>query len=70
MPGMIAPRYQVAARRQNAAIIAAPGSTKIKDGACDSAMHQTKKGNAWHFPAAGDRGMGKRDDAQDLLTAA
>jgi len=30
-------------------IIAAPSSTKNKDGERDPEMHQTKKGNQWHF---------------------
>jgi len=33
----------------DATIIAAPPSTKNKQGARDPEMHQTKKGNAWHF---------------------
>jgi IS5 family transposase len=33
----------------DASIIAAPTSTKNKDGARDPEMHQTKKGNEWHF---------------------
>ena len=33
----------------DATIIAAPSSTKNKDGERDPQMHQTKKGNAWHF---------------------
>ena len=33
----------------DATIIAAPSSTKNKDGQRDPAMHQTKKGNQWHF---------------------
>ena len=33
----------------DATIIAAPSSTKNKDGERDPAMHQTKKGNQWHF---------------------
>lgn len=33
----------------DATIIAAPSSTKNKDGARDPEMHQTKKGNQWHF---------------------
>ena len=33
----------------DATIIAAPPSTKNKEKARDSEMHQTKKGNAWHF---------------------
>ena len=33
----------------DATIIAAPSSTKNQDGERDPEMHQTKKGNAWHF---------------------
>src|SRR3982751_4907752 len=33
----------------DATIIAAPSSTKNKGKARDPEMHQTKKGNAWHF---------------------
>lgn len=33
----------------DAAIIAAPSSTKNVDGELDPEMHQTKKGNQWHF---------------------
>ena len=33
----------------DATIIAAPSSTKNKEGARDPEMHQTKKGNQWHF---------------------
>ncbi len=33
----------------DATLIAAPSSTKNKDGARDPEMHQTKKGNQWHF---------------------
>lgn len=33
----------------DATLIAAPSSTKNKDGKRDPEMHQTKKGNAWHF---------------------
>lgn len=33
----------------DATIIAAPSSTKNKDGERDPEMHQTKKGNEWHF---------------------
>ena len=33
----------------DATIIAAPSSTKIADGERDPEMHQTKKGNQWHF---------------------
>ena len=33
----------------DATIIAAPPSTKNKGKARDAEMHQTKKGNQWHF---------------------
>ena len=33
----------------DASLIAAPSSTKNKDGERDPEMHQTKKGNQWHF---------------------
>ncbi len=33
----------------DAAIISAPSSTKNQNGTHDPEMHQTKKGNAWHF---------------------
>jgi IS5 family transposase len=33
----------------DATIIAAPSSTKNKEGKRDTEMHQTKKGNNWHF---------------------
>ena len=33
----------------DASIIAAPSSTKIRAKERDPEMHQTKKGNEWHF---------------------
>lgn len=33
----------------DATLIAAPSSTKNKDGKRDPEMHQVKKGNQWHF---------------------
>lgn len=33
----------------DATIIAAPSSTKNKEGKRDPEMHQTKKGNEWYF---------------------
>jgi len=33
----------------DATIIAAPSSTKNREGKRDPDMHQTKKGNQWHF---------------------
>ena len=37
----------------DATIIAAPSSTKNSAGERDPEMHQTKKGNQWHFGASG-----------------
>jgi transposase, IS5 family len=37
----------------DATIIAAPSSTKNEGGTRDSEMHQTKKGNQWHFESQG-----------------
>ena len=33
----------------DATLIAAPSSTKNKEGKCSPEMHQTKKGNQWYF---------------------
>jgi IS5 family transposase len=33
----------------DATLISAPSSTKNKTGEWDPEMHQTKKGNQWHF---------------------
>jgi IS5 family transposase len=33
----------------DATIMAAPSSTKNGSGECDPGMHQTKKGDQWHF---------------------
>lgn len=41
----------------DATIIAAPSSTKNKDKARDPEMHQTKKGNQWHFGMKGHIGV-------------
>lgn len=41
----------------DATIIAAPSSTKNKDGERDPEMHQTKKGNQWHFGMKGHIGV-------------
>ena len=35
--------------RVDATLIAAPSSTKNREGKRDPEMHQTKKGNQWHF---------------------
>jgi transposase, IS5 family len=41
----------------DATIIAAPSSTRNKDGERDPEMHQTKKGNQWHFGMKGHIGV-------------
>ncbi len=48
----------------DATIIAAPSSTKNRDRARDPEMHQTKKGNAWHFGMKAHIGV----DAESGLT--
>jgi IS5 family transposase len=42
---------------RDATIIAAPSSTKNEGKARDPEMHQTKKGNAWHFGMKADIGV-------------
>ena len=41
----------------DATIIAAPPSTKNKSKTRDPEMHQTKKGNQWHFGMENDRSI-------------
>ena len=48
----------------DATIIAAPSSTKNQDGERDGEMHQTKKGNQWHFGMKAHIGV---DDESDLV---
>ncbi len=48
----------------DATIIAAPSSTKNQDGGRDPEMHQTKKGNQWHFGMKAHIGV---DDASGLV---
>jgi IS5 family transposase len=48
----------------DATIIAAPSSTKNKDGERDPEMHQTKKGNQWHFGMKAHIGV---DDESGLV---
>lgn len=48
----------------DATIIAAPSSTKNKDGKRDPEMHQTKKGNQWHFGMKAHIGV---DDESGLV---
>ena len=45
----------------DASIIAAPSSTKNREGARDPEMHQTKKGNEWHFGMKAHIGVGRGD---------
>ncbi len=42
----------------DATIIAAPSSTNNKEGERDPEMHQTKKGNQWHFGMKAHIGVG------------
>jgi IS5 family transposase len=51
----------------DATIIAAPSSTKNKDRARDPEMHQTKKGNQWHFGMKAHIGV---DSAEKIIHAA
>lgn len=44
----------------DATIIAAPSSTKNQDGERDGEMHQTKKGNQWHFGMKAHIGVDER----------
>ncbi|MDE0853410.1 MAG: IS5 family transposase [Nevskia sp.] len=48
----------------DATIIAAPSSTKNRDGQRDPEMHQTKNGNQWHFGMKAHIGV---DDASGLV---
>ncbi len=48
----------------DATIIAAPSSTKNQDGERDPQMHQTKKGNQWHFGMKAHIGV---DDESGLV---
>ena len=44
----------------DATLIAAPSSTKNRSGERDPEMHQTKKGNQWHFRHEGAHRRGRR----------
>src|SRR5260370_34860057 len=46
----------------DATIIAAPSSTKNNKGERDPEMHQTRKGNQWHFGAKSHIGVDGKDD--------
>jgi IS5 family transposase len=45
----------------DATIVAAPSSTKNSTGERDPEMHQTKKGNQWHFGAKAHIGVDSRE---------
>jgi IS5 family transposase len=49
-------------------LIEASSSTKNKSGARDPEMHQTKKGNLWHFGMKAHIGVGARTGITDSLT--
>jgi IS5 family transposase len=44
----------------DATLIAAPSSTKNSSGERDPEMHQTKKGNQWHFGMKALQGLPAR----------
>ena len=46
----------------DASIIAAPSSTKNREGARDPELHQTRKGNEWHFGRRRTSGWTRRRD--------
>jgi IS5 family transposase len=52
----------------DATLIAAPTSTKNKDKARDPEMHQTKKGNQWHFGLKAHIGVDKESGLVHTLT--
>lgn len=53
----------------DATIIAAPSSTKNKEGKRDPQMHQTKKGNQWHFGMKAHIGVDADSGLVHTLTA-
>src|SRR5664280_3202033 len=53
----------------DATLIAAPSSTKNKEHARDPEMHQTKKGNQWHFGMKAHIGVDKQSGLVHSLTA-
>jgi transposase, IS5 family len=52
----------------DATIISAPSSTKNKEKARDPEMHQTKKGNAWHFGMKAHIGVDARSGLVHTVT--
>jgi IS5 family transposase len=54
----------------DATIIAAPASTKNKEKARDPEMHQTKKGNQWHFGMKAHIGVDAASGVVHSLTGA
>lgn len=53
----------------DATIIAAPSSTKNRDNARDPEMHQTKKGNQWHFGMKAHIGVDVHNGVVHTVTA-
>ena len=53
----------------DASIIEAPSSTKNRAGERDPAMHQTKKGNQWHFGMKAHIGVDSETDIVHSLSA-
>lgn len=60
----------------DATIIAAPSSTKNKEGERNPEMHQTKMGNQWryymkaHIGVDADSGLGRVENQRELITPA
>ena len=53
----------------DATLIAAPSSTKNSRGECDPEMHQTKKGNQWHFGMKAHAGVDADSGLVHTVTA-
>lgn len=53
----------------DATIIAAPSSTKNRDGKRDPEMHQTKKGNQWYFGLKAHVGVDSKEKIVHAVTA-
>jgi transposase, IS5 family len=52
----------------DATLVAAPSSTKNQDGQRDPEMHQTKKGNQWHFGMKAHIGVGAESGLVHTVT--
>jgi transposase, IS5 family len=51
----------------DATIIAAPSSTKNREGRRDPQMHQTKKGNQWHFGMKAHIGVDEEAPSEQIV---